>query len=193
MTCIVGLVHNGVTYIGADSLGSNSYMKTVRKDKKVFKLKDTPNAIVGFTSSYRMGQLLMYATGLIDPRDEPNIDHEYIVTRFIPNVIKLFEDGGFSRNHSGEKEGGVFLLGYKDKLFKIDSDYQVEEAFDNYNACGSGETYALGSLMVTENTNLNPYERIRLALQAGTKFAVGVEPPFYIINTKDDEVVEYKN
>ena len=47
--------------------------------------------------------------------------------------------------------------------------------------------------MVTENTNLNPYERIRLALQAATKFAVGVEPPFYIINTKDDEVVEYKN
>jgi len=193
MTCIVGLVHDGVTYIGADSLSSNSYMKTLRKDKKVFKLKDTPNAIVGFTSSYRMGQLLMYATGLIDPRDEPNIDHKYIVTKFIPNVIKLFENGGFSRNRSGEKEGGVFLLGYKDKLFRIDSDYQVEESFDSYNACGSGETYALGSLMATENMNLNPHDRIRLALQAATKFAVGVEPPFYIINTNDNKVVEYKD
>ena len=41
MTCIVGLVHEGVTYIGGDSLGSNGYSKTVRKDKKVFKLKYT--------------------------------------------------------------------------------------------------------------------------------------------------------
>ena len=31
MTCIVGLVHNGVTYIGADSLGSNSYGGSARK------------------------------------------------------------------------------------------------------------------------------------------------------------------
>lgn len=193
MTCIVGLVNNGVTYIGADSLGSNGVTKTLRKDRKVFKLKDTPNAIIGFTSSFRMGHLLMYATGLIDPRDEPNIDHEYIVTKFIPNTIKLFEDGGYSRNNSGEKWGGTFLLGYKDKLFKIEDDYQVGEMFNNYAACGSGEAFALGSLMTTENMNLNPYERIRLALQAATKFAIGVEPPFYIINTKDDEVVEYKD
>jgi ATP-dependent protease HslVU (ClpYQ) peptidase subunit len=192
MTCIVGLVHNGVTYIGADSLGSNDYRKLTRNDKKVFKLKDTPNAIIGFASSFRMGQLLMYATGLIDPKDEPNINHEYIVTKFIPNVIYLFEDGGFLRNHSGEKYGGTFLLGYKDKLFMIGEDYQVCEPFNNYIACGSGEAFALGSLMTTENMNLNPYERIRLALQAATKFAIGVEPPFYIINTKDDEVVEYK-
>jgi ATP-dependent protease HslVU (ClpYQ) peptidase subunit len=192
MTCVVGLVHNGVTYIGADSLASNNYSKTKRKDRKVFKLKDTPNAIIGFTTSYRMGQLLMYATGLINPKNE-SINHEYVVKNFIPSVITLFEDGGFSKDHSGEKEGGTFLLGYKDKLFKIESDYQVSESIDNYMACGSGEAFALGSLMTTENMNLNPYERIRLALQAATKFAIGVEPPFYIINTKDDEVVEYKD
>ncbi|STO12699.1 Uncharacterised protein [[Flavobacterium] thermophilum] len=191
MTCIVGLVHNGVTYIGADSLASNSYMKTVRKDKKVFKLKDTPSAVIGFTTSYRMGQLLMYATGLINPKDKP-INHEYIVKKFIPKVIELFENGGFSKDHSGEKEGGTFLLGYKDKLFKIESDYQVSESIDNYMACGNGEAFALGSLMTTENTNLSPYKRIRLALQAASKFAIGVEPPFYILNTKNDEVVEYK-
>jgi hypothetical protein len=59
-------------------------------------------------------------------------------------------------------------------------------------ACGNGEAFALGSLMTTENTNLSPYKRIRLALQAASKFVIGVEPPFYIINTKDDEVIEYK-
>lgn len=194
MTCIVGLIdkEKGITYLGGDSLGSNGYSGVLRKDKKVFKLKDTKNVAIGYTSSFRMGQLLNYATGLIDKRDEPNIDHEYIVTNFIPNIIKLFENGGYSRNNSGEKEGGTFLLAYKDKLWNIESDYQVGESFDNYDSCGSGSYFALGSLATTEDMDLSPVERIHLALQSASKYSVGVQPPFYIINTDNDEVIEFK-
>ena len=191
MTCIIGLVHEGVTYIGGDSLGSNTWSKTVRKDKKIFKLKDTDNAILGFTTSYRMGQLLMYSGGLIDKRDEPNIDHEYLVTKFIPNVINLFENQGYGKNNSGEKTGGTFLLGYKDKLFSIQSDYQVAESSLNYDACGCGEEFALGSLHSTDKGDLTPIERIHKALQAASVFSTGVSAPYYIINTKDNDVIEF--
>ncbi|ARC67313.1 hypothetical protein B14_200102 (plasmid) [Bacillus licheniformis] len=190
MTCIVGLIENGITYIGADSLGSSSYAKVTRKDKKVFKMKDSENMILGFTSSYRMGQLLMYANGLIDPRDEPNINHEYLVTKFIPNVIKLFEDQGFIRNNSGEKTGGEFLVGYKDQLYKIQADFQVGQTDLNYDACGSGEDVALGSLYSTEGLNLSPEERITQALRASSKHSVGVEAPYYIINTNDNSLLK---
>jgi ATP-dependent protease HslVU (ClpYQ) peptidase subunit len=193
MTCIVGFTENGITYLGGDSCGSNGYSKVIRTDKKVFKLKDTHNAVLGYTSSFRMGQLLMYASGLIDKRDEPNINHEYLVTKFIPNVIKLFEDGGYSRNKSGEKTGGIFLLGYKDKLYKIDSDYQVGISTDNYDACGCGEDFALGSLKTTEGLDLSPVEKIHKALQSASKFSVGVSAPFYIINTENNEIIEFKD
>ena len=193
MTCIVGLIHNGVTYIGGDSLGSNGYSKTVRQDKKVFKLKDTDSAILGYTSSFRMGQLLMYASGLIDKRDEPNIDHEYLVTQFIPNVTNLFENGGYGKNSSGEKKGGIFLLGYKDSLYKIESDYQVGIPTLDYDACGCGEDYALGSLHSTEGTELTPQERIFKALQAAQEFSVGVQAPFYILNTANSEVEVFES
>jgi ATP-dependent protease HslVU (ClpYQ) peptidase subunit len=197
LTCVVGFIdkEKGVTYIGADSLGSNGYSKTVRNDKKLFKLKDTPEAILGYTSSYRMGQLLMYADNLIDELSIKNdkINHEYLVTRFIPNIITLFEKGGYSRNNSGEKEGGVFLLGYKDSLYKIEADFQVGISSDNYNATGCGEEYALGSLKTTENMDFTPVERIHLALQSASKFSVGVAPPYYIINTRDDSVIELFN
>lgn len=192
MTCIVGLVDNGATWIGADSLGSNGHTKTTIKNPKVFKLKDTDNAAIGYTSSFRMGQLLRYATGLIDPRDEPNIDHEYLVTKFIPNVINLFQDGGYSMNDCGRLEGGVFLLGYKDKLYKVESDFQVSESADNYNACGSGEYHALGSLKTTEDMNMLPEERIRKALQVASNFCVDVAPPFRIINTNNNRMFEFK-
>ena len=191
MTCIVGLIENGITYIGGDSLGSNGHTKVSRRDKKVFKLKDTDNAIIGHTSSFRMGQLLMYATNLIDKRDEPNIDHEYLVTKFIPNITNLFENGGYSKNNRGEKSGGTFLLAYKDKLYNIENDFQVGESFENFDACGGGEEFALGSLSSTVNMNLKPEERIRLALQAASRFSVGVAPPYYIINTDNNEVVEF--
>jgi hypothetical protein len=128
---------------------------------------------------------------LIDKRDEPNIDHEYTVTKFIPNVINLFENGGYSRTSSGEKKGGVFLFGYKDKLYKVESDYQVGESMHNFDACGSGEDFALGSLYTTEGLGLTPEERIYTALKTASTFAVGVEAPFYIINTENDKVVEF--
>ncbi|MCD7911057.1 hypothetical protein KC480_05895 [Bacillus velezensis] len=188
MTCIIGLVENGITYIGADSLASNPYIKTTRKDKKVFKMKDSKNMILGFTSSFRMGQLLMYANGLIDKRDEPNIDHEYLVTKFIPNVIKLFESQGFIRDNSGEKTGGEFLIGYNDQLYRIQPDFQVSQTDLNYDACGSGQEVALGSLYSTEALNLSPEARIAQALRAASKHSIGVEAPYYIINTRDDSV-----
>jgi len=193
MTCIVGLIDNDTTYIGVDSLGSDGWTKTIRKDKKVFKLKDNPNAIIGYTTSFRMGQLLMYANNLIetDKQNNPNIDHEYLVTKFIPNVIELFQKGKFSKNDKGEVEGGFFLLGYKSKLYKIESDFQVSESTDNYDATGCGESFALGSLKTTENMNLSSIKRIHLALQAATKFSVAVAPPYYIMNTKDDEVIKF--
>lgn len=190
MTCVVGLVHEGIVYIGADSLGSNGYTKTVRSDKKVFKSKDLSSGIYGFAGSYRMGQLLTYASGLLDSRDEQKINHEYLVTKFIPNVRSLFGSQGFEKNNSGEAEGGMFLFGLKDKLYAIYSDYQVAESTHSYVSIGSGGYHAMGSLHSTEGLDLTPEERIIKALKAAQEFATGVEAPFFIMNTKDNTVLE---
>ena len=40
MTCIVGLVHEGVVYIGGDSAGVAGLSLTVRADEKVFRNSD---------------------------------------------------------------------------------------------------------------------------------------------------------
>lgn len=187
MTCIVGLIHEGVTYIGADSLGSNGHSGVVRKDKKVFHMLDINNAVIGYTSSFRMGQLLMYGTGLIDPRDKDHIDHRYLVTKFIPKVAELFRDGGYGKTSDGEKRGGVFLFGYRDRLYKIESDFQVGESMQGYDACGCGDDFALGSLHSTEGSSYSPIERIHMALQAASHFSVGVAPPYHILTTSSDK------
>lgn len=150
--------------------------------------------IIGFSGSVRDLDLLTYAEKLIDKRDEPNIDHKYIVTKVIPNLINLFTNN--SRNINDKGINGIesyFLLAYKDKMWLIESNYAVLDIVDNYNAIGSGVNFALGSLHTTEDMDLTPVEKIHMALQSASKFAVGVAPPFYIINTDNDEVIEFKD
>ena len=66
MTCIVGLVHEGVVYIGGDSAGVAGLSLVVRADE-MFRNGDF---LMGFTTSFRMGQLLRYK--LYPPRRHPD-------------------------------------------------------------------------------------------------------------------------
>lgn len=195
MTCIVGLIdkENGITYIGGDSCASTWASKITLEQRKVFKLKDTDNALMGFSGTVRDLDLIRYATGLIDTRDEPNIDHEYVVTNVIPKLSNLMDVGNRNYSNSGQKEiDSLLLLAYKDKLWKIESNYAVVSSSDNFSAIGSGFQYALGSLESTKGLDISPAKRIQMALGVASKFGIGVAPPFYIMNTKNDEVIEIK-
>jgi len=196
MTCIVGLFdkENDCVYMGGDSMATcGSNRGEIVSQKKVFKSNDTPTAIMGFSGNVRDLNLLTYAEDLIDKRDEPNIDHKYLVTKFIPNVIKMFANGYRNTSDKGISEfDSYFLFAYKNSLYLIESNYSVLSVKTKYQAIGCGVDFALGSLYSTESTELGTIERIHKALQAASKFSTGVDAPFYIINTKDDNVIEFK-
>lgn len=174
MTCIVGLIHDGKVYIGGDSAGVAGTNIQNRKDIKVF--KNGP-FVMGFTTSFRMGQLLHY-TLKVDEKIKPKQDvMEYMVKTFIPTVQKCLKDGGWV---SDGKQGGNFLVGFKGRLFEIQSDYQVAEIQEEYNAVGCGEFYAKGSLYSNSHIE-DPRERVHNALEAAAHFSSGVCGPFNII------------
>jgi len=179
MTCVVGLIDNGIIHMAADSLGSGSYIKTERKDPKLFTMNN--KAIVGFTTSYRMGQVLMYSDLL---KHQKNITHQWMVTEFIPRVQKLFAEAGIEKNENGVKACGSFLIGVHGKLFLIDSDYQVEESKDNYNVVGSGNEAAAGALYATKSMK-DPYKRVKIAVEAAIKHINGCGGNVLYGNTKD--------
>lgn len=176
MTCIVGLVDNGKVYIGGDSAGVVVSRLDIisRKDKKVFRVNDV---IMGFTTSFRMGQLLQY--NFRPPKRHPDDDlMKYMVVEFINEIRRIFKDGGFATKDQEAEIGGNFLVGIEGRLFEIGGDYQVGESNDKIAACGCGYAYALGSLYST--TNSPPHERIIEALSAATKFSAGVQDPFNV-------------
>lgn len=176
MTCIVGLVHKGTVYIGGDSAGVAGYDLTVRADQKVWS-KDL--FVYGFTSSFRMGQLLRYKINVAEKYPSQGVE-EYMVDTFINAARKCLKDGGWARTDNGQERGGCFLVGFAGRLWQVESDYQVGESVDGFAAVGCGEAYALGSLYSTEG--MEPNDRLNLALEAAEAFSAGVRGPFTIVS-----------
>lgn len=175
MTCVVGLVANGRVYMGADSAGANDWQVTVRADAKLF--RNGP-FLMGFTSSFRMGQLLRYR--FQPPKHEPAMDaHHYMVAEFVGAVRTCLREGGYAKKENEQESGGQFLVGYRGRLFMIDSDYQVEEALDGYSAVGSGWLVALGALFASKDWR--PEERVQTALAAAEHMTGSVRGPYLLL------------
>jgi len=177
MTCIVGISEGGKVYIGGDSAGVSRYSLQVRADRKVFL---NEGIAFGFTTSFRMGQLLNHA--LKPPRRYPDVDiTKWMVTDFVNAIRDCLKVGGWAAKKEEVEEGGHFLVGYEGKLFGIHEDYQVSEAIEGFDAAGCGEDFARGVLHAT--VGMEPRARILHALAITERCCAGVRAPFYLVET----------
>lgn len=178
MTCIVGLEYGGKAYVGADSSSVGGWDVFATRIPKVFK---AGKYVIGYTTSFRMGQLLQYGVGKYLRKKKDTLEH--LVTEFIPRIRTLFKEGGWSEIKSHKESGGFFIVGLDNKIYTVNSDFQVNSATDGVMAVGCGADYSLGSLYSTTQSK-DPEKRIRIALGAAAHFSAGVCPPFNIIRTK---------
>ncbi|WP_305784202.1 hypothetical protein [Symbioplanes lichenis] len=172
MTAIVGVEQGGRVFIGGDSAGVSGYSLTVRADEKVFR-KD--KYLFGFTTSFRMGQLLRYSLTLPKPAGDLEA---FMSTVFVDALRECLKTGGWARKENDREEGGTFLVGVKGRLFTVHDDYQVAQAADGFAAVGCGDELALGALYATAGTSLGPRKRVLRALGAAERFSAGVRGPF---------------
>jgi len=178
MTCIAGLVHDGNVYLAGDSAGCSGWNLTVRADPKVFA---SGSYVMGFTTSFRMGQLLRYA--FTPPEPEMTDLHRFMCTAFTDALRQCLKDGGWAGKDKEREEGGTFLVGTHGRLFFVSADYQVGEPADPYAAVGCGDGYALGALHATEGGRMAPQRRLDAALAAAERFSNGVRGPFAHVST----------
>ena len=170
MTCIVGMTHKGKVYIGADSLGSNGFTQSIRKESKVFK---NGEFLIGCTSSFRMIDLLKWKFNPPTVKDD-NL-HKFMVTEFVDSVRKLFVDNGYCIT-TGDWESGCFLVGVNGKLFSIEGDFQVYG--QEYYSVGSGSYHAMGSMYTSKRNS--PIKDIEKALETAEHFVTSVKRPFVV-------------
>jgi len=176
MTCIVALVDSGRVWIGGDSAGSSGWDLTLRRDPKVF-ARD--GMLFGFTTSFRMGQLLQYKLEVPDrPAKMPAMT--FMCGPFIDAVRTTFQQGGWAKIESNREEAGQFIVAFDRHLFTVWGDYQVATSRDPFMAAGCGAPYTLGSLL-TSPVGAHPRYRVRKALEVAAHCSAGVAGPFTIL------------
>lgn len=174
MTCIIGVEFEGKVYIGGDSMASNGVDRHVTGLKKVFRVGEF---LIGYTSSFRMGQILQYH--LQAPQQQDGVtDERYMVVEFVEAVRTCLKDKGWSVINNNQESGGTFLVGYRGHLYEIESDFQVNHFVNGIVACGAGEQFALGAMEAL--SNFKPKKRILQSLAVAAKYSNYVCEPFYV-------------
>ena len=180
MTCIAGIVEKNTVWIGGDSAVSSSYLTDIKSDPKVAIYDD--RFIIGTAGSVRVGNLLKYAISIAKPRIEQDT-HSYMNVDFIDDLRGLLRRNGCLESESGiDSMDCHALIGYKGKLYSLNSDFGLVEYARGYCAAGSGMDIALGSLHATAKTKMKPKERITKALQAASDLTPYVSPPFTVLS-----------
>lgn len=168
------MAHNGTVYIGGDSIASDGYSRNIMTQRKVFRVGEF---LIGYTTSFRMGQLLEHQLDVRQP-EEHEIALHYMISGFADAVRRLFKDNGFSEVNNNQERGGAFLVGYRGKLYLVQSDFSVLEYSSGIAACGAGEAYALGAMLALEA--LEPEDRIIRSLEVSAELCALVSQPFYV-------------
>jgi hypothetical protein len=201
MTCIVGFLHKDTVYLAGDSAGTDDdFSQHIRKDPKVF--QNGP-FIFGFTSSFRMGQILMSSKFKPWKQKSDQSDYDYMITDFVDALREAFKESGYlQKREEGDEVGGTFLVGYKGQLYYVEDDFQIGIVYDPYLSVGCGRDLALGSLFTqTKGWELkedewnedNITDMLILSLDAASHFSAGCKPPYNIISISKDDSIYYVN
>ena len=182
MTCIIGYADSKNMYIAGDSCGSNGSYFTIRKDDKIFK---KGKMLFGYTTSFRMGQLLQWKLSI--PKHQNDISTvEYMNTVFIDSIIDCFKKNGYAKIDNNVESGGNFIVCYQGRVFEIHSDYQIAEHSKGYSSCGCGYIAALASFEMAMSCNYKKSIEYKLkkALFIASSMIPGVKQPFNVLRMK---------
>lgn len=187
MTCIAGLVADGVVVMGADAAGSDGWNIVTRTDAKIFRRGPY---LIGFTTSFRMGQLLHFAGTLPDPPEDAAMLYGFMVTDFIEAVRHLLKDGGFAEKNNERESAGEFMVGANGRLFVVGDDYQVAEHSAGIAAIGSGYQIAIGALAAFRRSgSLDSHRDILAALELAEEWVATVRGPFTVLSLDQMKVL----
>ncbi len=170
MSCVIGLVDKKKVYLGSDGVASTEDGDSRPIDAiKIFK---RGSYLFGFAGSIRTGQIIQRG--------------RYRLPKTIwgwPDIIReqITKKGAMTSQEQAELQTCNFIVGYKNKLYEILADFQLNEINEKgYTAIGSGSSIAFGSLFTSDGLNFTPEQRIYLALNAAAEFARSCGPPYTI-------------
>lgn len=173
MTCVVGYKYAGKVWLAGDQVGGNNYFRENHTNlSKVFQVKDF---ILGYTTSFRMGQILQYSWNP-PVKQEGQDDDTYLYRDVVNSLSGVFDSCEFGSKEGVEKRTGQFLLGWKGRLFTVQSNLSILE-HDEFAACGCGEDFARGAMHIMSTLTeiwKRPEDFLKNAILAAARYSPSV-------------------
>lgn len=181
MTCIVGIKEGDRLWIGGDSAAKSATCPEIHSfsTPKVFAVGEY---LVGFTISWRAGQVLQYEVEWPSPPAEYDLE-EFLVCHVVPRLQQALSGEDLQIPKEFERSF-QFMIGLRGQLAMIAVDFTVGIAATPYFAIGSGRHNALGALHALADTGLGAEVQMRKALEAAACYTSNVRPPFLILSNQ---------
>lgn len=181
MTCTVGVVENGVVWMGADAFSGNEYIYSRSALPKVFTQQ---GVLFGIAGDWRGGLLLQSLEMPAHPEGMP--PEQYVGQLLVAAMRDHFREHGFLQevNAQQQTEDLVLLIGYQGRLFALWQQFQLTESAEGYEAIGSGMFVATGALYAARQVGMPAAEQIHMALTAACAHSPFVRPPFRVLNER---------
>lgn len=170
MTCIAGIAHDGVVYIGGERSAADEVSITTLAVPKVYVKGDW---IYGFAGSYGIGQLLDMI------KLPPAGENPYITLRTTVVERLKVAISNYSQEDIKDKDT-VWLIGAGGRLFEFHhTDFSTIEITTT--AIGSGANLALGSLYTTSDWK-NQEKRLKTAIGAAITYSPTCQGPIDVFS-----------
>lgn len=184
MTCIVAFkTVEGHTVLAGDFMASNGHSFRKVRSAKIFKKAE--NCAIGYTDSFRMGQILEHVWSMPD-RSVNCDDEEYLYINIVESLRTTFSALNYGTKGAKEEYFGSFLLVYKDRIFEVQGNMSMLEFVEDMCAVGSGQDAALGAMMALGTPTLDQVEGYLEQVFMATNFVthtVSTEFAFTVIET----------
>ena len=162
MTCVIAIKKNKKIYMGADGLVCGGSKCLSRKFNKIFRLGPMT---IGIAGALALGQLVQTK---IDVTGYENERADKLLELFIKDI------GDLSSLYGLENAGLSLLVALHHQIYYVTHDLVVLRSEIPEIAMGSGEEYAMGSLMSTRKLDMTPEARIKEAIKVASMFELSV-------------------
>lgn len=182
MTAVVGIIAGKKVWMGGDAAAtcSSTLSQTLVRDPKVF---ISGEMLYGFSGSFRMGQLLRFNFNAPEHPDDMD-DTTYLHTIWVDSLRECLKEGGFTKIEDSIETAPEcsLLIGYRGKLYIMESDFNILEPAHPYAAIGSSGDFSLGALsaLFRSGKRLSPRKKIEITLLAASDLSASCRPPFTI-------------
>lgn len=185
MTCIVALKAEDKVYMGADTCVVIGGLETRKEKYKLFKIADFLFGCCGDVSVHQVIEknLEIY----LSDYENKNI-HSFLITEIRLRIKNILEKYGCLKVDKGiiSMEADI-LIGFKNHLFVMLSDFSVIELDELFNSIGAASNYALGAMEALlhskECLGYSNEELILKVLEISQKYCSVVKAPFEVLHT----------